>query len=149
MQGKNALTKQEVLAEQERGARSTWDFGCAHNLVGHSSGQGTPEVHGQLSYLLEQTAEDAFLQFFVCLLPSTFPTAPQSLQSLIRDSSSSLQLQCTWLGRHTFITSPSTSSAGEVASAPCQSPTLTSLPLAPLAPPALPSICCLLWSSVH
>ena len=77
MQGKNALTKQEVLAEQERGARSTWDFGCAHNLVGCSSGQGTPEVHGQLSYLLEQTAEDAFLQFFlVCLLPSTFPTAP-------------------------------------------------------------------------
>ena len=65
-----------MLAEQEKDACSTWDFGRAHNLVGCSSGQGTPEVHGQLSYLLEQTAEDAFLQFFlVCVLPSTFPTA--------------------------------------------------------------------------
>ena len=123
--------------------------GCPQ-LVGCSSAGGTPEVRGQLSYPLEQRAEDAFLWLFlICLLPCTFPTPPPVTAVSFRESSRPLQLQCPWLGRHTFITSTSTSSAGEAALAHRQSPSLLSLPLAPPAPPAFPSTCCLLWSPVH
>lgn len=102
-----------------RSVLSTWVFGCAHGPAGKSSIWGIPGIHGQFSCLPGQTARDAFLQLFSCLLP--FPFSPPSHYGLSseKETDSSSFIMCSQADSHS-PPSPSISSARKVVLAHCQ-----------------------------
>lgn len=149
MLGAHALKKKSKVWWQSRVkcVLNTWDFGYAHSLVEGSSSWGSQKPVGSpLAFQGRQQETLSFCSISLSFLP------PQSLQSLLRDSTWSLQLHTRGqVDPHSFPSSSALLCQKNCAVSLLDwlPPSLPSLPLPLLASLQLPLLCHLLHDPIH